>query len=340
MALFYVHGGKAMDLAARLKAFAQQELGFDLVGITSAAPLPGGKHLARWVEAGFHGTMHYMAQTAELRADPRALLPGAASVVCVACAYHDPPDPPPQPGRARIARYARRRDYHRAMRKKLLALGRFLQQLVPGARYRVVVDSAPLLEKELAQRAGLGFIGKNTCLINRRLGSELLLGELLTDVVLPVDSPEVEHCGRCTACLAACPTEAFLGPYQLDARRCIAYLTIEHQGQLPEGTPLLGYLFGCDLCQAVCPWNRHAPPRVSPLLPTRAELASVPLDTLARMDEASWREFARGTPLGRLTFPRLQRNLRLLLTRSQAQRKKASPGEYPGEVMGAAAKNG
>jgi len=303
-----------MDLAARLKAFAQQELGFDLVGITSAAPLPGGQHLARWVEKGLHGEMRYMAETASLRADPRALLPKAASVVCVACAYHDPPDPPPRPDRARIARYARRRDYHRAMRKKLAALGRFLQQLVPGARYRVVVDSAPLLEKELAQRAGLGFIGKNTCLVNRHLGSELLLGELITDVVLPADAPEVDHCGRCTACLAACPTQAFLGPYQLDARRCIAYQTIEHKGPLPEDTDLAGYLFGCDLCQTVCPWNRHAPPRVSPMLPTRPDLHAVGLKALAHMDEAQWQELVRGTPLGRLTFSRMRRNLGLLLT--------------------------
>ncbi len=303
-----------MELAQKLKDYALHQLGFDLVGITTADPLEGQRHLAAWVALGCHGEMAYMAHTAALRGQPQSLLPGARSVVCVAVAVHDPPDPPVPKGHGRVARYARRRDYHRLLRKKLLQLGRYLVSLTPEARFRVVVDSAPLLEKELAQRAGLGWIGKNTCLINRYLGSELLLGELLTTLELPPDQPETDHCGRCTACLAACPTQAFRGPYQLDARRCISYLTIEHKSEFPGDKPpaLASYLFGCDLCQTCCPWNRHAPPRVNPLLSTRGQLASFPLAQLAQLKSEDWQRLTEGTPLRRLTFARLQRNLRAL----------------------------
>jgi epoxyqueuosine reductase len=308
-----------MELAEKLKAFARQELGFDLVGITTADPLEGQRHLAAWIALGRHGEMAYMQRTQALRGEPRRLLPEAQSIICVAVSVHDPPEPPLPQGHARVARYARRRDYHKVLRKKLHQLGQYLLSLVPEARFRVAVDSAPLLEKELAQRAGLGWIGKNTCLINRRLGSELLLGELLTSVALPPDVPEVDHCGRCTACLQACPTQAFQGPYQLDARRCISYLTIEHKSPFPAqgNPPLASYLFGCDLCQTCCPWNQHAPPRINPHLPTREELAFPSLLALQSFSQARWEEWAQGTPLRRLTFSRFQRNLEALLAASQ-----------------------
>ncbi len=319
----------------KLRSYALEELGFDLFGVTTADPLEGQRHLAAWIAFGFHGEMAYMARTAALRGNPQALLPGAASVVCVACTVHDPPDPPLPEGHVRVARYARRRDYHRVIRKKLVALGRFLRDLVPEAAFRVVVDSGPLLEKELAQRAGLGWIGKNTCLLNRQLGSELLLGELLTTVPLPPDRPEADHCGRCTACLSACPTQAFVGPYRLDARRCISYLTIEHKGELPGHPNLAGYLFGCDLCQTCCPWNHHAPPRVSPLLPTRPHLAHLPTTELSVLTSEAWEAFSRGTPLRRLSFPRLQRNLAALignreLTDTENDGITKNPGATPG----------
>jgi epoxyqueuosine reductase len=302
------------DLAADIKTHAHQVLGFDLVGITTADPLPGAAHLARWVAASAHGEMGYMAETAHLRGDPRHLLPGASSVVCVAMSYHTEPESPelgPGKGRVVVARYARRKDYHAVIRRRLVRLGRFISERVPGARWRPAVDTAPLLEKELAQRAGLGWLGKNTCLINRRLGSEVLLGELVTTVALPPDEPETDHCGTCSACLDACPTRAFDGPGRLDARRCISYLTIEHRSPLPEALlPVVApHLFGCDICQAVCPWNRHAPPSCAPALSTRAPLGELTVAALDGLDEAGWGALSAGTPLRRLEFPRLRRNL-------------------------------
>lgn len=302
------------QLKELLATYAKTKLEFDLFGVTSADPLEGSRYLAAWIALGLHGEMSYMARTAHLRGDPRALLPEAQSVICVACAYHEPEDPPMLADHVRVARYARRRDYHKVMRKRLMQLGQYLNELVPEASWRVAVDSAPLLEKELAQRAGLGWIGKNTCLINQKLGSELLLGELLTTFPLPPDRPESDHCGRCTACLASCPTQAFLAPYKLDARRCISYLTIEHKSDFShEASPnLASYLFGCDICQSCCPWNRHAKSRVSPLLPTRPDLASLSLSDPDLLSPEAWAARSQGTPLKRLTFSRLQRNLKAL----------------------------
>lgn len=318
------------ELKDQLRAFALHELAFDLFGVAPAAPLEGRRHLAAWLALGFHGEMAYMARTASLRGDPRALLPQARSVICVACAYHDPPDPPVPAGHLRVARYARRRDYHKVMKKKLLQLGRYLLTLVPEASFRIVVDSGPLLEKELAQNAGLGWIGKNTCLINRQLGSELLLGELLTSVPLPADQPETDHCGGCTACLAACPTHALTAPYQLDARRCISYLTIEHRSAFASPPRLAGYLFGCDLCQACCPWNRHAPPRVNPHMPTHPHLGLLAAGEMASLTPEGWARLAEGTPLRRLRFDRLRRNLEALLTGQANGSTRTVPGDAPG----------
>ena len=304
----------ASDLAADIKAHATKVLGFDLVGIVTADPLPGAAHLAQWVAAGAHGDMGYMAETAHLRGNPHHLLPEAQSAVCVAMSYHTDPEPPelgPRDGRAVVARYARRKDYHAVIRQHLVRLGRFIAERAPEARWRPAVDTAPVLEKELAQRAGLGWIGKNTCLINRRLGSELLLGELVTSLALRPDQPETDHCGTCTACLHACPTRAFDGPGRLDARRCISYLTIEHRGPLPEDLlPVLGpHLFGCDICQAVCPWNRHALPSCAPALATRVSLSALTVDGLGALSEAGWRAVSAGTPLRRLDYPHMRRNL-------------------------------
>ncbi|HVN74729.1 MAG TPA: tRNA epoxyqueuosine(34) reductase QueG [Thermoanaerobaculaceae bacterium] len=302
------------DLASEVKSFATRELGFDLVGITTAEPLPGGKRLARWIDRGAHGDMSYMATTLAVRADPRAFLPGARSVVCVAMSYRDAPEPPETGAageRAVVARYARRRDYHKVLRGRLVRLGRLLADRVPGAAWRPAVDTAPLLEKELAQRAGLGWIGKNTCLINRTLGSELLLGELVTSVALPPDEAETDHCGTCTLCLEACPTRAFDGAKSLDARRCISYATIEHRGAFPESVlpGLGGHVFGCDICQAVCPWNRRAPVSCNPALATRAGLRELSRTRLAALDDAGWTAVSAGTPLRRLDGARLRRNL-------------------------------
>jgi epoxyqueuosine reductase len=302
------------ELASEIKTYAQQALGFDLVGFTTAESLPGAARLARWVADGAHGEMGYMAETAHVRADPAAFLPGARSVVCVAMSYHTEQEPPElgrERERAVVARYARRKDYHAVIRRRLVRLGRYLSGRVPVARWRTAADTAPLLEKELAQRAGLGWIGKNTCLINRRVGSEVLLGELVTTVELPPDEPESDHCGTCTACLTACPTQALPEPGSLDARRCISYLTIEHRSAIVESLfpRLAPHLFGCDICQAVCPWNRHAPPSCAPALATRKSLGELTVAALDGLHEAGWAALSAGTPLRRLDFPRLRRNL-------------------------------
>ncbi len=304
-------------MAAEIKSFALRELGFDLVGVTTAAPLPGGAHLDRWLAEGKHGDMSYMARTAAVRGDPARFLTGAKSVVCVAMSYHEASEPPElgaQAERAVVARYARRRDYHAVLRKRLVRLGRLVAERAPGAVWRPAVDTAPLLEKELAQRAGLGWIGKNTCLINRRLGSELLLGELVTTLELPPDPSETDHCGTCTACHAACPTRAFDGPGRLDARRCISYATIEHRGEFPDTVRagLGAHLFGCDICQAVCPWNRRAPASCNPALATRPPLGDLRRRDLASLDAEGWNTLSAGTPLRRLDFVRLRRNLQIL----------------------------
>ncbi len=302
------------DLAADIKGFALGELGFSLAGVAGAEPLAGGARLAEWLEGGHHGTMAYLADTAAVRCDPGRFLPGAKSIVCVAMSYHDgpaPPDPYVAPDRAAVASYACRPDYHRVIRARLVRLGRFLAERVPGAAWRPAVDTAPLLEKELAQRAGLGWIGKNTCLINRMLGSELLLGELVTDVALPSDRPETDHCGRCSACLAACPSHAFDAARRLDARRCLAYATIEHRGAFPAALfPSLGNrLFGCDACQTVCPWNGRARPSCASALPRRDHLAALDRTRLERIDREGWAAVTAGTPLRRLDYFRLVRNL-------------------------------
>jgi len=302
-------------LAAALKSFARSELGFDLVGITDASPVAGATRLTEWLAAGMHGEMAWMEGTEAVRADPARFLPGARSVICVAMSCNDADEcgdaPGDRAGAVSIARYARRKDYHRVVRPRLVRLGRFLAARRPGNRWRAAVDTAPVLERELAQRAGLGWIGKNTCLINRRLGSHLLLGELFTTVALPPDRPARHHCGTCTACLSACPTGAFPAAGVLDARRCIAYLTIEHHSELPaQHRAALGeHLFGCDICQSVCPWNRKAEVRCHPALRGRPHLTRPALSALQSLDEPGFLAFAAGTPLRRLGYRRFRRNL-------------------------------
>ena len=262
-----------------------------------------------------------MAETATVRCDPDRFLPGTQSVICVAMSYHDEAEPAalaPSGDRAVIARFARRKDYHDVIRPRLARLGRYLEQQRPGSRWRTAVDSAPVLERELAARAGLGWIGKNTCLIHRRLGSEILLGELFTTVALEPDPPQREHCGRCTACVRACPTGALATPGTLDARRCISYLTIEHRTDIPAGlaSAIGSHLAGCDICQAVCPWNRRAEIRCAHALLRRPQLDNLRQRDLDELDEQGFLVLAAGTPLRRLRFPQFRRNLRVIASNS------------------------
>jgi len=302
------------ELANALKAYAIDVLGFDLVGIAPTAPSAGAGRLRDWVERGCHAGMGYIVDTLEVRCDPGLFLPGARSAVCVAMGYHDSPEPAELAARGDrvvVARYARRSDYHKVLKRRLVRLGCFLRAAAPGARWRVGVDEHPVLERDLAQLAGLGWIGKNTCLINRHRGSELLLGELITDRELPADRPESNHCGTCVACVDACPTRALAPPWRLDSRRCISYLTIEHRDQLPEGlkTSIGAHLFGCDISQAVCPWNRGAPDLPAQPLRSRPHLSGLRVGDLQRLDAEGWDALTAGSPLRRLSFIRFLRNL-------------------------------
>ncbi|MCG6964717.1 MAG: tRNA epoxyqueuosine(34) reductase QueG [Acidobacteria bacterium] len=301
------------DLTSRLKRCAIEE-GLDLVGVAAAATVPGAPRFEAWLDAGMHGEMSYMARTAAIRCDPRRLLPGCSSVVAVAVSYHTSwplSTDDGELGTVWVSRYAWGRDYHRLLKKRLLRLGRWLEAEVPGCSWRACVDTAPVLEREWAAQAGLGWIGKSTCLLSRKLGSELFLGILLTDVALSPDGPVPEHCGRCTACLEACPTAAFPEPGVLDARRCIGYLTVEHRGSIrPELEPAVSDMVaGCDICQEVCPWTRGAPADLHPELQPVPHRFRPRLEDLERLDEEGYREWRRGSPLNRIPFPAFRRNL-------------------------------
>src|SRR5438067_2777624 len=284
-----------MRTEERIKDHARA-VGFALVGIARAAEADGFERLQEWLERGYAGEMAYMGRHADARRHPAAVLPEVRSVVMVGMEYgasrerqrpegssqETPPvaDAPGSPGHGKIARYAAGPDYHDVLRDRLNRLLAWVQQQVPGCRGRGVVDTAPLLERDFARRAGLGWIGKNTMLINKHRGSYFFLGALLLDVELTPDEPHTaSHCGTCTACLDACPTGAFTGPGWLDARRCISYLTIELRTPMPEELRrgVGDWVFGCDVCQEVCPWNRKAPPGSVPALQARPELEALDL---------------------------------------------------------------
>ncbi|PKN48556.1 MAG: tRNA epoxyqueuosine(34) reductase QueG [Deltaproteobacteria bacterium HGW-Deltaproteobacteria-20] len=276
------------DAAVREKALS---LGFDAVGV-ARADVPLEEDFARFeafVRAGYHGTMGYLAEHGPVRQglSGPGILPGARSVVCVAQRYavRLPGDPPGMVGR--IARYARGLDYHKHVRRRLRKLADFVRSLEPGAVARPLVDTAPVLERAWAARAGLGFLGKNGMLIRPGLGSFTVIGEVVTSVRLTPDAPMMPRCGRCTACLRACPTEAFVSPYVLDARRCISYLTIEHRGAWQADARVAPWLFGCDVCQEVCPFNRAAGAWVEP---------GGPFDPLPRWQHIALADLATASP--------------------------------------------
>ncbi len=306
-------------LSGEVKAWAR-ELGFDAVRIGLADPGAHAAHLRRWLARGFHAGMGYMARNVALREQPQRLHPGTVRVISARMNYLPSGDDPEavlrDPGKAYVARYALGRDYHKVLRRRLARLGRRLEARCRGAGHRAVVDSAPVLEKGLAERAGLGWIGKNTLLLDTGAGSFFFLGELLTSVPLTPDPPlERSHCGSCHACLEVCPTRAIVAPGVLDAGRCIAYLTIEHHGTIPESLrPLIGNrIFGCDDCQLVCPWNRDAPrSRMEDFRP-RQGLDNVDLLDLFAWDEATFLRRTEGMALRRISFRQWRRNLAVAL---------------------------
>ena len=306
-------------IAARLPALAR-EFGFEQAGVAGIDLAQAEARLERWLELGRHGAMDWMARHGRKRTRPARLLPGTLRVLCFRMHYW-PRDAAPalavlaDPDRAYISRYALGRDYHRLMRRRLQNLAERIASMAGPIGYRVFVDSAPVMEKPLAAQAGLGWMGKHTNLIDRHEGSWFFLGEIYTDLPLPVDSPVTDHCGSCRACLDICPTEAIVAPYQLDARRCISYLTIEHPGTIPlELRPLIGNrVFGCDDCQLVCPWNRHARPSEEAAFAPRGGLDKASLTHLFAWNEATWRERTRGSALRRAGYTGWLRNLAIAL---------------------------
>jgi len=299
--------GLALTGAVKARAC---ELGFDRVAIGPAGPPEHGPAFARWLEAGHAATMDYLARGRDDRLDPDRLLPGCRSVVAVALAYARDDDPSWAP----VARYARGRDYHEVMRPRLLELAEFIGQTAGGdVRCRAAVDTSALLERDLAARAGLGWIGKNTNLLDPSIGSYFFIGSVLTTAELEWDERLPDRCGTCTACLDACPTQAFVGPYALDARRCIAYLTIEHRGDIPEEfREAIGeWVFGCDVCQDVCPWNRKAARAREPALAPTGPLG--PLEELFDLDRDAFRARFRGSAMWRAKRAGLLRNAAIVL---------------------------
>ena len=289
--------------------------GFAKMGICRPDAIPeAGARLADFVADGRHGQMGWMAERMTWRADPSALWPEAKSVIMLAEPYTPDDDPLAaleRHDRATISVYARNRDYHDLVKKRLKRVGRWLLDQAPGAEIKVFVDTAPVMEKPLAQAAGLGWQGKHTNLLSRDLGNWFFLGAIFTTVDLPPDTPEDEHCGSCTACLDICPTAAFPAPYQLDARRCISYLTIEHKGPVDRDLRALmgNRIYGCDDCLAICPWNKFAQTATELRYAARPELVSPRLEDLAALDDTAFRALFSGSPIKRIGRDRFVRNV-------------------------------
>ncbi len=299
-----------------IKAEARR-LGFDLAGIAPAVSPGGFSALTEWIAQGFAGEMQYLPGREAAYEHPRHVLDGVKSLIVLGTNYHTSNPTETQSGEARVSRYAwGTADYHDLLRERLKRLGDFLHAQKPGCRTRGVVDTAPLLERDFARLAGLGWFGKNTMLINKRAGSWLLLSAVLTDLELAADEPHhASHCGTCTRCLEACPTDAFPEPYVLDARRCISYLTIELKAPMPaelrEGVG--DWLFGCDICQEVCPWNHKAPATEEPAFQPLADLHPADALELLGLDEAQFRKRFRNSPLARPKRAGLLRNAAIVL---------------------------
>ncbi len=293
-------------------------MGFELVGIAPATSADGFDRMGEWLDRGYAGEMSYMERRREARRHPSSILPEVRSIVMAGMNYNQKRSPPSKPTGFGpwVATYALGTDYHTLLRSRLKSLLSYIQTDHPSCRGRAVVDTAPLLERDFARRAGLGWFGKNTMLIDKRHGSFFLLGALLLDLDLAPDPPHAaNHCGTCTACLDACPTQAFVEPGLMDARRCISYLTIELRSSIPEELrePMGAWLFGCDVCQDVCPWNRKAPLGREPLLQPRRDLAALdPIELLGLSDEAFRRRF-RDTALMRPGRAGLLRNAAIVL---------------------------
>ncbi|EKB27475.1 tRNA epoxyqueuosine(34) reductase QueG [Aeromonas dhakensis] len=307
------------QLAQDIKLWAS-ELGFDQAGITDTDLTLEEPRLQAWLDAGYHGSMDYMARHGMMRARPHELLPGTLRVLSVRMNYL-----PFEAGFAAtlrdptlgyISRYALGRDYHKLLRSRLKQLGERIEQRCEALGWRPFVDSAPILERPLAAKAGLGWVGKHSLLLNESAGSFFFLGELLLSLPLPLEAPvEKEQCGKCVACINICPTGAIVAPYVVDGRRCISYLTIENDGPIPvEFRPMMGNrIYGCDDCQLICPWNRYANASPEPDFSPRPNLHRPPLLTLWGWSESEFLKHTEGSPIRRIGYQRWRRNLAVAL---------------------------
>lgn len=308
-----------VQLALDVKRWGR-ELGFQHIGISDVALDDAERRLLEWLGRGFHGEMRYMRRHGTRRSRPRELVPRTVRIISARLDYLPPEaeDAWVVLGNAAlgfVSRYALGRDYHKIVRRRLQRLAERIAERVGPFGYRAFADSAPVMEKALAEKAGIGWIGKHTNLLDRRAGSWFFLGELYTDLPLPIDAPATEHCGRCTACIDVCPTNAIVAPFQLDARLCISYLTIELRGPIPEHLrrPMGNRIYGCDDCQLVCPWNRFAAPTTEPHFLPRNDLDAPQLAHLFAWTEQDFRRFTEGSPIRRIGFECWLRNIAVAL---------------------------
>ncbi len=319
-----VSAANPAQLSLRIRQLAR-DAGFQRCGVSGIELGQDEAHLADWLGKGLYGTMEWMARHGSLRARPQELLPGTVRVISVGLDYGHKDDAEAwatlnDGERAYVARYALGRDYHKLMRNRLQKLAERIGSEIGPFGYRVFVDSAPVLERALARNAGLGWIGKHTCLIDRNGGSWFFLGEIYVDLPLPIDVPATAHCGTCTRCIDVCPTAAIIAPHRLDARRCISYLTIEHDGAIPlEMRPLMGNrIYGCDDCQLVCPWNKFARRTDEPDFRARNNLDTATLPELFAWDEEEFLRRTEGSPIRRSGHERWLRNIAVALGNATA----------------------
>ena len=308
--------------ARSIKTFALDTY-FDACGIANASLSGNESHLDNWLDRGFHADMHWMSRTREVRNDVQEKLPGANSVIVVAKNYYSERPAPPEEPHGLISRYAWGRDYHRALRKPLIRLAKFVESLGPDIQTYSSIDTGPVLERTWAQRAGVGAIGKNSLALRRDMGSWFFLATIITNLELETDAPATDICGTCTACLDACPTKAIVEPQVVDSNRCISYQTIENRGEIPESLhPSHGnWVYGCDICQKVCPWNRFETPTTEADFHPRPGHANPLLRTIANCDEPEFDKEFEGTPIRRTGHKCMQRNAEIVSANINADQK-------------------
>ena len=301
---------------ARIRAKAL-ELGISKVGFASAGPLDDeAAHLREWLDRGYHGTMDWMARNLEKRVDPSNVLPGARSVICVALNYYTPTQHSNATGAGKISRYAWGDDYHDVLTNKLKQLWSWMQSEFPGVEGRYYVDTGPVMDKVWASRAGIGWIGKHTNVITDDIGSWVFLGEMITTLELEYDEPATDHCGTCSLCIEACPTQAIVEPYVVDSNRCLSYLTIEHRGEIaPDlAKKFDGWIYGCDVCQDVCPWNeKFSIETHEGAFQPRQFNRNPDLDSWKEMTQKEFSSQFKGSPVKRTKRDGLTRNVRIVL---------------------------